>query len=98
MLGGHDPITLSLDALQARYGKPELAASRRILGYAHARDLAQPFAPSGQLLSGKALREFIGEGLILTDDRPLLEYAVILIEWEKWTGQKIFGDLRLEKP
>ena len=90
LIGSKNPISLQASKIQQRYGSPELADSRKLLGYPTASDLIKPFTPNGKPMSGTILRELIGDGPILTDDQPLLEYSNILIMWERRTGQNLF--------
>ena len=68
LIGSKRPLDLSPETLQRRLDQPSTKEGARVVG-AHAADVLRHYTDDGT-----AFRELIGDGPILTDDRPLTEY------------------------
>ncbi len=73
MVGSKAPLRVDAAALERRIHDPASAPIYRALGVSSARDLA------GLYTAGPAeLRRFVGDGPLLLDDRPSVEYFLSL--------------------
>lgn len=69
LLGSTGPLAISREAFERKLQREETRAALATVGLAHFDALI------GQYVAGpEALRAFAGEGPLLTDDRPLMEY------------------------
>ena len=73
LIGSTRPLTLDRAALERRFGEPGLQASLAAAGLPDAQTLLDHYTAGPE-----QLRKFLGDGPILTDDRPLLEYYLSL--------------------
>jgi spermidine synthase len=74
LLGSPGPLVLDVDRMRPRLESPAVRASLARIGFA-ADDTGQLAADLLALapVSGLALRELVGEGPVVTDNRPLIE-------------------------
>jgi spermidine synthase len=73
LIGSIRPLTLDPVALQRRFTEPALNESLAAAGFRDARTVMSHYTAGPG-----ALRSFLNEGPILTDDKPLLEYYLSL--------------------
>jgi predicted membrane-bound spermidine synthase len=69
LIGSPSPIAISRSSLEARLQDPAARSSLAEVGFNHAQDVLAQFRADDA-----ALRLYAGEGPILTDNHPLLEY------------------------
>jgi hypothetical protein len=69
LIGSPTPLTLSRSELESRLADPVARPSLAEVGLNHAQDVLAQFRGSAAELAAYA-----GDGPILTDDHPLLEY------------------------
>jgi spermidine synthase len=68
-IGSMEPLKLDLDEWRRRMRSPELGDDLAAIGFRSPEDLAATFVAAGRALDG-----FIGDGPIVTDNRPRIEY------------------------
>lgn len=69
LIGSTSPLALSRGELEARLSDPGARASLAEVGFNHAQDVLAQFRGTSE-----QLHAYAGEGPILTDDHPILEY------------------------
>ena len=69
LVGSPSPLRISRGELEARLAEPAARAALAEVGFNHAQDVLAQFRASSE-----ALQTYAGNGEILTDDRPILEY------------------------
>jgi spermidine synthase len=69
LVGSPSPLRLSVAELEARLADPGARAGLVAVGFNHPRDVLTQFRGSAE-----QLRAYAGQGPILTDDHPILEY------------------------
>jgi spermidine synthase len=67
-----DGGTIDTALVEARFADPDIAAALRDAGYASADDFLRSFT-----MGPEEIRQYVGDGPILTDDRPVLEYNAL---------------------
>ena len=72
-LGTNGPLKLSRSVIESKLATPEYFATFRALGVETFQELIDLYRAGPQ-----ELRQFLGSGPILTDDRPLVEYFLSL--------------------
>jgi spermidine synthase len=73
LIGSMQPLTVEPEALQRRFAEPRLHASLSAAGFPDAAAVLKHY-----VAGPAALRSFLGDGPMLTDDQPLLEYYLSL--------------------
>jgi spermidine synthase len=73
VVGSKRPLRLSAEAVERRLGEPGVREALAPLGVTSYETLE-----GLRIADGPALRAFVGEGPLLTDDRPLVEYYLSL--------------------
>jgi hypothetical protein len=73
VVGSASPLALTPDAFERRYAEPGVRDALAPLGVTDYASLV-----ALHRADGPALRTFVGEGPVLTDDRPLVEYFLSL--------------------
>jgi len=73
LIGSNQPLVLSRSRLESRLADPHARAALAEVGFNHAQDVLAQFRADD-----RALRAYAGDGPILTDDHPLLEYFLAL--------------------
>jgi spermidine synthase len=69
LVGSTTPLQLSRSELDARLADPAARASLAEVGFNHAQDVLAQFRGTSE-----QLHTYAGEGTVLTDDHPILEY------------------------
>jgi hypothetical protein len=79
MLGSEDPLTLDPSAMRAVLERPGVLAdiSSAFDSGRSTLDAWLSFIPSLVWLSGGQVKAFVGDGPMITDDRPLPEYFLL---------------------
>ena len=79
MLGSEDPLTLDPTAMRAVLERPGVLAdiSSAFDSGRSTLDAWLSFIPSLVWLSGGQVKAFVGDGPMITDDRPLPEYFLL---------------------
>jgi spermidine synthase len=73
LIGSTRPLAIDRAALERRFGSEPVQTSLAAAGFPTAQSLLDRYVAGPQ-----ELREFLGPGAILTDDRPMLEYYLSL--------------------
>ena len=69
LVGSPSPLALSRSELDTRLGDPSARASLAEVGFNHAQDVLAQFRGTND-----QLHQYAGNGPVLTDDHPILEY------------------------
>jgi spermidine synthase len=69
LVGSSEPLRLSRSELDARLAEPQARAALEEVGFNHAQDVLAQFRGTSE-----QLHAYAGDGPVLTDDHPILEY------------------------
>jgi hypothetical protein len=78
LIGSTRPLETDRAALARRFESPQLQASLSAAGFPDAESLLAQYTAGA-----RELRDFLGPGQVLTDDKPMLEYYLSLPESTK---------------
>ena len=70
LIGSKQPLTLDRAAFERKLADPEARAALHAVGITDFETLVERYAAGPD-----AMRAFVGDGPLLTDDRPRLEYS-----------------------